>query len=60
MANCYNTNLDNVKLNLTVLVGKKALQNVYNLNDTVKPAELYFMLQALNTVEEHLKKPTYT
>lgn len=44
-----------------MLVGTRALQDCYNLNDTtLKPADLYLMLQALNTVEEHCRRPTYT
>lgn len=61
MADCYNTGLDNVKLNLTVLVGTTASQDCYNLYDTtLKPADLYLILQALNAIERHLIGLVYT
>lgn len=60
MADCDNTDADNVRLNLTVLVSVKALQDCYKLNDTtLKPADLYLILQALHTQEEHLIRPSY-
>lgn len=50
MADCDNTDPDNVRLNLTVLVSVKAPQDCYKLNDTtLKPADLYLILQALHT-----------
>lgn len=50
MADCDYTDPENVRLNLTVLVSVKALQDCYKLNDTtLKLADLYLILQALHT-----------